>query len=113
MPPEAGTLKGFHAHVYFDAVTVDRARTVCEEARDRLGVAMGRMHERPVGPHPMWSCQLAFAPDKAGEVFSWLALNRDGLTVFAHALTGDDIKDHTDHAIWMGAMLELDLDALR
>lgn len=42
----------------------------------------------------------------------WLALNRGGLIVFTHALTGDDIKDHTDHAIWMGAMLELNLSAL-
>jgi len=61
---------------------------------------------------PMWSCQLAFPPDKAGAVLSWLALNREGLTVFTHALTGDDIKDHTDHAIWMGAMLGLDLSVL-
>jgi len=60
----------------------------------------------------MWSCQLAFPPDKAGAVLSWLALNREGLTVFTHALTGDDIKDHTDHAIWMGAMLGLDLSVL-
>ncbi len=112
MPPETETLKGFHAHVYFDAGTVERARAVCEAARDRFAIAMGRMHERPVGPHPMWSCQLAFPPDKAGAVFSWLALNRRDLIVFAHALTGDDLKDHTDHAIWMGGMLELDLSVL-
>jgi len=45
-------------------------------------------------------------------VISWLALNRQGLTVFTHAITGDDIKDHTDHAIWMGAMPALELSAL-
>jgi len=53
MPDETGTLRGFHAHVYFDAETVEQARALCEAARDRFGVAMGRMHERPVGPHPM------------------------------------------------------------
>lgn len=113
MSADTGDLKGFHAHVYFDEASVGRARALCEAARDTLGVAMGRVHERPVGPHPMWSCQLAFGPDKAGAVFSWLALNRDGLIVFAHALTGDDMKDHTDHAIWMGGYVELNLDALR
>ena len=29
-----------------------------------------------------------------------------------HPDTGDDLKDHTDHALWLGEMLELDLSAL-
>lgn len=103
----------FHAHVYFDVETAAQGRALCEAARDRFGVAMGRMHERPIGPHPMGSCQLAFPPETFGKVVPWLALNRGGLTVFVHPDTGDDIADHTDHAMWMGAMMELDLDALR
>lgn len=106
------TVTGYHAHVYFDASTIDQARALCEQARDLFGLEMGRMHERPVGPHPMWSCQLAFDPDKFGHVVPWLALNRDGLTVFLHALTNDDVIDHTDHAMWMGQMLDVDLSAL-
>ena len=39
----------------------------------------GRLHERPVGPHPDWSCQLAFGPEKLGDVVGSLALNRGGL----------------------------------
>ena len=103
----------FHAHVYFDADSVDQARELCKAARDRFGVKMGRMHERPVGPHPMWSCQLAFPPGKFGELIPWLALNRAGLIVFIHPNTGDDILDHTDHAIWMGVVKELDLEGLK
>lgn len=106
-------IRSFHAHVYFDAQTVGKARALCEAARDRFGIAMGRMHERPVGPHPMWSCQLTVPADAFGAVIPWLALNRDGLIIFTHPDTGDDIPDHTDHAIWMGARLELNLDALR
>ena len=34
---------------------------------------------------------------------------RNGLVVFLHPDTGDDLLDHTDHAIWMGAMRPLDL----
>jgi DOPA 4,5-dioxygenase len=37
----------------------------------------------------------------------WLALNRNGLVVFTHPLTGDDLADHTEHAIWMGGVREL------
>ncbi len=52
-------IKDFHAHVYFDASSLARARALCEEAASRFGAKMGRVHERPVGPHPDWSCQLA------------------------------------------------------
>jgi DOPA 4,5-dioxygenase len=102
-------IQGFHAHVYFDAGTVETARAVCEDARHRFGLDMGRMHEKPVGPHPMWSCQLAFGPKLFGEVLAWLAMNRRGLTVFTHPDTGDDLVDHRDRAIWMGTMPALKL----
>ncbi|MCE8007766.1 DOPA 4,5-dioxygenase family protein [Aestuariivita sp.] len=104
------TIKGYHAHVYFDATSVDPARALCAAVRDRFGAQMGRVHERPVGPHPMWSCQLAFEPEAFAQIIPWLALNRQGLTVFIHPDTGDDLKDHRDHAIWMGAMPALKLE---
>ena len=99
----------YHAHVYFDWETMDQARDLCETAQDRFGAVMGRMHEKPVGPHPMGSCQLAFGPETFAEIVPWLALNRDGLIVFLHPETGEELKDHTEHAIWMGAMMELDV----
>lgn len=102
-------IKGYHAHVYFDASTIDCARALCEQAAQLFELKMGRVHERPVGPHPDWSCQLAFAPEVFAQVVPWLALNRQGLVVFLHPDTGDDLLDHTDHAIWMGAMRPLDL----
>jgi DOPA 4,5-dioxygenase len=102
-------IRGYHAHVYFDESSKNRARALCEAARDRFGAEMGRMHDRPVGPHPEPSCQLAFGPGTLAEILPWLALNRDGLTVFTHPDTGDDLADHRDHAIWMGSMPALDL----
>ena len=107
------TISGYHAHVYFDAESIDQARHLCERARGNFQVEMGRVHERPVGPHPMWSCQLAFAPDEFAKVVPWLAVNRDGLIVFVHPLTGDDIADHRDHAMWMGKLMKLNLSALK
>ncbi len=102
-------ISSYHAHVYFDATSVEAARRLCTAAAEKFGVVMGRVHEKPVGPHPRWSCQLAATPAQFGELLPWLALNRDGLVVFAHPETGDALKDHRDHAIWLGAGLELDL----
>lgn len=105
-----GDIGGYHAHVYYDAQTRDQARALCEAAVAEHGVEMGRMHERPVGPHPMWSCQLSFPATRFGRVVPWLAVNRGGLIVFVHPLTGDDLWDHRDGPIWLGHSVPLKLD---
>jgi DOPA 4,5-dioxygenase len=105
-------IDGWHAHVYFDAGSVGRARALCERAASEFGVTMGRVHERPVGPHPDWSCQLAFGSELFEQVVPWLMLNRGDLVVFVHPLTGDDLVDHRDRALWMGAVRPLDLSML-
>lgn len=45
-------IKGYHAHVYFDARTIEQARALCEQAAQLFALKMGRVHERSVGPHP-------------------------------------------------------------
>lgn len=109
----AQAITGFHAHVYYDAVTKDNAARLRAALEGRFAARYGRWHDKPVGPHPHWSYQIAFAPELFGEIIPWLALNRDGLVIFVHPETGDDIADHTEHAIWLGDVVELDIDALR
>ena len=104
-------ISGYHAHVYFDAVTLEQATLLCKQATEKFALQMGRIHERPVGPHPCWSCQLAFSSELFGELIPWLALHRNTLTVFVHPLTGNDLADHTEHAIWLGESIELDVSA--
>lgn len=106
------SIQGYHAHVYFDAGSVARARAVCEQAAAAFPLTLGRVHERPVGPHPDWSCQLAFRPELFAQVVPWLMHHRDGLVVFVHPLTGNDLVDHRDRAMWMGAVRPLDLSVL-
>lgn len=102
-------VQGYHAHVYFDAATIEQGRALCEAAVEKFAVAMGRVHERLVGPHTDWSCQLAFDHAQFADVLLWLALNRNGLVVFIHPLTGDELADHTEHAIWLGAVRPLNV----
>ena len=58
------TISGYHAHVYFDAAERERAQRLCEAAHAAFGVTVGRMHDRPVGPHPRGSCQLTVGTDQ-------------------------------------------------
>lgn len=103
-------IRDFHAHLYYDPDEIDRARAVAAAASARFpALKTGYFHLAPVGPHPRGSVQLTVPTDVFGDVAQWLALNRAGLTVFAHASTGDDHADHHDHVIWFGPSEELDL----
>lgn len=99
----------YHAHVYFGPETVAQARLLCQQAGEQFNVRVGRVHEKLVGPHPHWSCQLAFDSAQFEPVIAWLEQNRQGLDVLVHGLTGDDLADHTLRASWLGNPSKLDL----
>ena len=101
--PNATTVTGYHAHVYFDAESEPAALALRDTVAHRFGdVVVGRVHRKPVGPHPHWSYQLAFAPERFGELVPFLMLNRGELDVLVHPRTGDEIRDHFDYAVWLG-----------
>ena len=100
----------YHAHIYFDEGTQSQARVLCMEAWQSCHVGLGRFHERPVGPHPDWSCQLSFDADEFERLIPWLDSNRDGLNILVHPLTGDALAEHTTHARWLGNPRELNTE---
>ncbi len=99
----------YHAHLYFDAESLAQARLLCGQIQARFGLMPGRLHQRPVGPHPAWSCQIKFSRQDFDQLIPWLRDNRQGLSVLIHAVTGDDLKDHSDYAYWLGDSLVLNL----
>lgn len=103
------TYDRYHAHVYFDEVSVEKASALCAGAGELFGVAVGRVHQKLVGPHPCWSCQLAFDKTQFEALIPWLEDNRGGLTILVHGLTGNDLADHTEHAAWLGDAVPLNL----
>ena len=102
-------IRDFHAHIYYDAADVERAKVLAAEVQNRFGVAVGHFHLRPVGPHPRGSVQMTVPANRFGEVATFLSVGRAGLTIFAHASTGDDRTDHTENVVWFGPSEPLDL----
>src|SRR4051812_46164177 len=100
----------YHAHIYFGPETVEQARGLREAASRELPVSVGRFHEKNVGPHLRWSSQMAFTHEQFDTVVPWLESHRNGLTIFVHGLTGNDLEDHTTHAYWPGEPAELNVD---
>ncbi len=105
-------ITGFHAHVYFAPASRETAARVREGLGD-FDVRLGRWHDKPIGPHPKPMYQVAFSPEQFSKVVPWLMLNRQGLDILVHPETGDDLKDHTDHSLWLGEKLELNIEFLQ
>ena len=112
MPTSADAIEGWHAHIYYDPATRDRAATLREWIGARFTAQIGRWHDVPVGPHPQAMYQLAFGNAEFPTLVPFLALNRLGLTVLVHPNTKRPRDDHAVHALWLGAVLPLNVGML-
>ena len=110
---EPGRIEGYHAHVYYDPGTRAKAERLRAGIGERFPARLGSWHDEPVGPHPIAMYQVAFAIEEFPQLVPWLMLNRDGLDVLVHPMTGDAVADHASHALWLGTPLPLRLDSLR
>lgn len=73
-----------------------------------------RLHSQPVGPHAMAMFEVnLFTPAQFGAFIAWLVINRGPLSALVHPNTGDDERDHTQRAVWLGEKVPLDLSLFR
>lgn len=105
-------IKSYHAHFYFDERTVIEARNIYKKSKSLVNVSLGNFNEKNVGPHSKWSFMIFFPVEELVQMMPWLTINRDNLSVLVHPLTGNDLLDHTEHAVWFGNKMELNLDVL-
>lgn len=118
MTDQQQTPDSWHSHIYFDAQSIGRAQALVATLEQAFPagdtpVTYGRWHQKPVGPHPDWSIQIAYPQAYFAAVMAMLALHQDGLVIFTHPNTGESraaqLRDHRDHAIWIGAVRPLNL----
>ncbi len=105
----------FDAHVYFDSIDLLEATML----RDKLKLAfkdmvffVGDMCTEPIGPHPTPMFEANFTREHFAEVVLWLMKERGGFSVLIHPLTGNDIYDHTQGAMWLGKSVNLKYNVL-
>ncbi|MDN3610191.1 DOPA 4,5-dioxygenase family protein [Vibrio ostreicida] len=99
----------YHAHVYFDEATTDFSAELREQLQGTFSLSVGPFNQRPVGPHTMWSFSITFSQCDFEWFIPWLDHARGRQPVLVHAVTGDDINDHTLFAYWLGQEVDLDL----
>ncbi len=106
----SGTIKAYHAHLYYqDEAGLALAQEVAHQAEQLFPIKVGRFHCKAVGPHPVWSCQLSFDRETFAHIVPWLMLNRNGVDVFLHPVTGNDYRDHSQGVAWLGKSYDLDI----
>ncbi|HUZ75050.1 MAG TPA: DOPA 4,5-dioxygenase family protein [Stellaceae bacterium] len=109
----ATAIKGYHAHIYYTAETRAAAARLRAGMGARFHAVLGRWHDEPVGPHPIAMYQVAFETAEFERIVPWLMLNRDGLDILVHPMTGDAYLDHSRNALWLGTPQTLRLEVLK
>jgi DOPA 4,5-dioxygenase len=106
-------IKGYHAHVYYNADT----RKVAEGMRDtimgKFSVKPGAFSDEPIGPHPVSQFNVMFRTEEFQNIVPWLMLNHEDLDVLIHPLTDSSYDDHSKNALWIGTPVPMRLDILR
>jgi aromatic ring-cleaving dioxygenase len=113
MQQDPARIESYHAHIYYAPETRGAAERLREAIGARFSAKLGRWHEQPVGPHPQSMYQVAFAVAEFPQLVPWLMLNREGLSILVHPLTGNDYDDHAYYPLWLGTPLPLRLEGLR
>ncbi len=101
--------KNYHAHIYFTPDQLERAESLVNKIKENFDLEIGRVWNKPVGPHPVGSCQITVPNEAFAQFIPWLMREREGLDIFLHPNSGDDLADHTRYAAWLGKSYALNI----
>lgn len=103
-------------HVYYDDATRDESNALKsrllndfpEYASEGSIIVKQLPVENPIGPHYylFWEVDVARV-DVFAKILSWFVQHHGSLSILIHPQTGFDLKDHTDHALWLGEKKEI------
>ena len=97
----------YHAHIYWQNEDQRREALSLREPLREMGSKVGSIHEDAIGPHPHAMYQVNYNTNIAEEVEELLSKTK--LDILLHEDTGDDLRDHTEGARWLGNKLTLNL----
>jgi DOPA 4,5-dioxygenase len=106
-------IKDWHAHLYYPIEKAPEVVPITQKVTSQFNYPVGTIWDKPVGPHPIGSCQITVPSGELDRFIPWLMLNREFCDVFLHPNTGSDLEDHRDHALWLGKSYKLNLDTFK
>lgn len=103
-------IEKYHFHLYYELENIGLATEVRNRLSEVFDVEIGRLWDRPVGPHPIGSCQVTVPVNMFEKVSAWFLINRNGIDLFIHPITGDNLADHKDFIMWIGKSYQLNIE---
>jgi aromatic ring-cleaving dioxygenase len=110
---EAGAIREYHAHVYYDNISRNRAADLRVRIGARFTDQAHPLRDAPIGPHLSAQYQIVFNSDQFPWLVPFLMMNRMELTVLVHPQSGRPRDDHTLNALWMGEVLPVNVEFMR
>lgn len=110
---EIGAIREYHAHIYFDVGSRERAVELRTMVEQQFTARIGPLRDGPAGPHLFAQYSIAFDAEQFSALVPFLMMNRMGLTLLVHPLSGRSWDDHTLNAMWAGEVLPVNLAFLR
>ncbi|KAJ3150375.1 hypothetical protein HDU89_003155 [Geranomyces variabilis] len=116
-----GEIKEWHFHTYFlqnntqstaTATSIYNSLNKHLANKDFIAVPLHTVNQGPIGPHLIGSFETWCPKEYFHTVYQWFLLNRAGLSILIHPLTREEVRDHSERAVWMGTPLPLDLTKL-
>jgi aromatic ring-cleaving dioxygenase len=103
----------YHAHIYWRTADERQTAMAIRTYLHDNGCALGRIWDRPIGPHPLPMYQVMYDSSIKDCIEQYLTKNHN-LSILLHEDIGvDHVRDHTAGARWIGPQLDLDLDFLQ
>lgn len=114
-PLDNGIRGGFDIHIYYNPFVETEtkfARALYERVRREFPeLRIYKFWDRPVGPHVLAMFEVnLFTPAQFGAFIPWLTIHRGPLSALIHPNTvddGEELRNHTQRATWMGEKLPL------
>jgi aromatic ring-cleaving dioxygenase len=94
-------IRSYHAHVYFDEDSYEKAGRLRQWVIERFPVELGNWNLAPRGPHVTPSFYFGFRNELLPVLIPWLQLNSLGLTILLHPNTDDPRADHLYYTLWV------------
>ncbi|KAL0481757.1 hypothetical protein AKO1_012357 [Acrasis kona] len=109
--------RAYDLHIYYfpnSAASKSHADKLFAYAKNTWSDLYIKMFTAPIGPHPipMFEIDIPQAHPKFSDILSWIMINRGNSSALLHPNTGDEMKDHTVSATWVGQPVPLNFEYL-
>lgn len=102
----------YHGHIYYQPKQAQAIEILAKQLAEQTFIKLQPLSNQLRGPHPLPMLELHFSVDVLDSLIKLLQRDAAGFSVLLHPVLVDELKAHTEQAIWLGKPVDLDLTVL-